>query len=40
MKQKINDQEQLIIALEEALTEIKLERENEKEQQWNELQEL
>ncbi|XP_054721227.1 FYVE and coiled-coil domain-containing protein 1-like [Uloborus diversus] len=40
MKQKVTDQEQLILALEEALTEIRTERENEREHQWEELQDL
>ncbi|GFU43707.1 FYVE and coiled-coil domain-containing protein 1 [Nephila pilipes] len=40
MKQKVNDQEQLILTLEEALTEIQVERESEKEHQWEQLQDI
>lgn len=40
MKQKVNDQEQLILTLEEALAEIQVERESEKEHQWEQLQDI
>ncbi|CAL1273692.1 unnamed protein product [Larinioides sclopetarius] len=40
MKQKVSDQEQLILTLEEALAEIQVEREGEKEHQWEELQDI
>ncbi|XP_076308985.1 uncharacterized protein LOC143224688 isoform X2 [Tachypleus tridentatus] len=40
MKKNMSKQEQLIVSLEEALTGIKEEREIEKEQQWEELEEL
>lgn len=37
MKQKVTEQEHLILTLEQALTEIRTDRENEKEQQWQEV---
>ncbi|GFU79005.1 FYVE and coiled-coil domain-containing protein 1 [Trichonephila clavipes] len=40
MKQKVSDQEQLILTLEEALAEIQVERESEKEYQWEQLQDI
>ncbi|GIY43633.1 hypothetical protein CDAR_271111 [Caerostris darwini] len=40
MKQKVSDQEQLILTLEEALAEIQVEREGEKEHQWEQLQDI
>ncbi|GIY14026.1 hypothetical protein CEXT_688992 [Caerostris extrusa] len=40
MKQKVSDQEQLIFTLEEALAEIQVEREGEKEHQWEQLQDI
>lgn len=40
MKQRVTEQEKLILALEEALTEIHSDRENEKEQRWQEVRKL
>ncbi|KAF8784324.1 uncharacterized protein LOC129959536 isoform X2 [Argiope bruennichi] len=40
MKQKVSDQEQLILTLEETLAEIEVEREGEKEHQWEQLQDI
>ncbi|KAG8201369.1 hypothetical protein JTE90_016845 [Oedothorax gibbosus] len=40
MKQKVNDQEELVLALEEALAEIQAEREHEKDHQWEDLQDI
>lgn len=37
MKHKVNDQEELILALEEALAEIQSERESEKDHQWEQV---
>lgn len=37
MKQRVTEQERLILALEEALTEIHSDRESEKEQRWQEV---